>query len=99
MTDYGYWWLALGLGLVVAVVAVVLLEAFLRQVHRIEHGSGAVWTAGKQVAGNTATTWLLPELSQRLDLLISEAGQHVSLLSPAPQPVPGAEPASVSVVT
>lgn len=84
MSDHGYWWLALGLGLVVAVVAVVLLEIFLRQVHRIERGAGLVWTAGKQVAGNTATTWLLPELSHRLDLLIAEAGKHVELLSPAP---------------
>lgn len=84
MSDNAYWWIALGLGLVVAVVAVVLLEVFLRQVHRIERGAGLVWTAGKQVAGNTATTWLLPQLSQRLDVLIDEAGKHVELLSPPP---------------
>lgn len=76
MSNEGYWFLALGLGLVVAVVAVVLLETFLRQVHRIEHGAGLVWTAGKQVARNTATTWLLPETSSRLDELIDEAGRH-----------------------
>jgi len=86
MSNDAYWWLALGLGLVVAVVAVILLETFLRQVHRIERGAGLVWAAGKQVAGNTATTWLLPELSQRLDVLTQEAGQHVNLLSP-PAPV------------
>lgn len=84
MSDHAYWWLALGLGLVVAVVAVVLLELFLRQVHRIERGAGLVWTAGKQVAGNTATTWLLPELSQRLDVLTAEAVMHIDLLSPPP---------------
>ncbi|MDQ6650420.1 MAG: hypothetical protein M3Z02_09935 [Actinomycetota bacterium] len=86
MSSHGYWWLTLGLGLVVAVVAVVLLETFLRQVHRIERGAGLVWGAGKQVAANTATTWLLPELSQRLDVLTEEAGKHVSLLSPPPAP-------------
>lgn len=84
MSDHAYWWLTLGLGLVVAVVAVVLLEMFLRQVHRIERGAGLVWTAGKQVAGNTATTWLLPELSQRLDVLTAEAVMHIELLSPPP---------------
>ncbi len=89
MSDNGYWGLALGLGLVVAVVAVVLLETFLRQVHRIERGAGAVWTAGKQVAGNTVTTWLLPELSQRLDVLTAEAGEHVALLSPVEPSTPG----------
>lgn len=89
MTQHGYWWLALGLGLVVAVVAVVLLEVFLRQVYRVERGAGEVWAAGKQVAGNTATTWLLGDLSGRLAALEAEAGQHVELLSPPrPKPLP-----------
>lgn len=82
MSDRGYWALALVLGLVVAVVAVVLLETFLRQVHRVEHGAGLVWAAGKQVAGNTATTWLLGTVSDRLDALHDEAVLHVGLLSP-----------------
>jgi len=84
MSEAAYWSLALTLGLVVAVVAVVLLEVFLRQVHRVEAGAGAVWVAGKQVARNTASTWLLPELSARLDLLAEEAGRHVELLTPVP---------------
>jgi hypothetical protein len=84
VTDEAYWAIALVLGLVVAVVAVVLLETFLRQVHRIERGAGLVWTAGKQVARNTATTWLLPETSKRLDALTAEAMEHVELLTPSP---------------
>ena len=84
MSDTGYWFLALGLGLVVAIVVVVLLEVFLRQVYRIERGAGLVWTAGKQVAGNTATTWLLTETSDRLTALTDEAGLHVQLLGPPP---------------
>lgn len=83
MSDQAYWFLCLGLGLVVAVVAVVLLEVFLRQVHRIEHGAGQVWQAGKEVARNTSTTWLLQETSNRLDLLTDEAMEHVALLTPA----------------
>ncbi|MBA2573439.1 MAG: hypothetical protein H0V02_01430 [Nocardioidaceae bacterium] len=86
MSDNGYWFVALGLGLVVAIVAVVLLEVFLRQVYRIERGAGLVWTAGKQVAGNTATTWLLGETSDRLTKLTDEAGLHAQLLSPQPAP-------------
>jgi hypothetical protein len=85
VSDEAYWFLALGLGLVVAGVAVVLLEVFLRQVHRIESGAGHVWKAGKQVAGNTATTWLLPETSDRLNKLTDEAMLHVELLTPAPK--------------
>ena len=85
MSHETYWFLTLGLGLVVAVVAVVLLEVFLRQVHRIERDAGLVWQAGKEVAGNTATTWLLPETSKRLELLTDEAMQHVALLAPDPE--------------
>ncbi len=84
MSTNGYWLLALAIGLAVAVVVVVLLEVFLRQVHRIERGAGLVWIAGKQVAGNTATTWLLPETSDRLGLLTDEAMRHVALLTPPP---------------
>lgn len=83
MSDNGYWALALGLGLVVAVVAVVLLSLFLNQVHRIEKDAGLLWVAGKQVARNTATTWLLPETSARLDLLVDETAEHAELLRPA----------------
>lgn len=83
MSETGYWWLALGLGLVVAVVAVVLLQIFLNQVYRIERGAEAVWAAGKEVARNTSTTWLLGTTSQKLELLTEEAGRHAALLSGA----------------
>ena len=83
MSDEAYWFLCLGLGLVAAVVAVVLLETFLREVHRIERGAEQVWQAGKEVARNTATTWLLPATSDRLDRLTEEAALHVELLTPA----------------
>lgn len=80
MSVTGYWWVALALGFVVEVVALVLLQTFLRQVHRIEAGSGAVWQAGKQVARNTVTTWMLGQTAERLDLLAEEAGRHDALL-------------------
>ncbi len=80
MSDTTLWWIALALGLVVSIVAVVLLETFLRQVHRIERGSKLIWEAGKQVARNTATTWQLDETSARLDLLTEEALRHDALL-------------------
>lgn len=83
MTSTGYWWLALLLGLVVAVVAVVLLHTLLRQVLRIEHAAGEVWLAGRQVAANTANTWVLSETVHQLDLLTDEAGEHKKLLDGA----------------
>lgn len=80
MSTNSLWWMTLGLGLVVSAVAVVLLHLLLRQVHRVEEGSAAIWKAGKEVARNTATTWLLHATSQQLDTLAEEAGRHEELL-------------------
>lgn len=88
MSNEAYWFLALGLGLVVAVVAVVLLQLFLNQVHRIERGAGLVWQAGKEVAANTATTWLLDATAERLSELGEEAGRHEQLLRGTPEAAP-----------
>ncbi len=79
MSTNSYWAVTLGLGLVVAAVAVALLEIFLRRVHRIERVAGDVWVAGKLVAQNTATTWMLEDTSDRLDLLVEEAVRHEAL--------------------
>lgn len=54
-----WWWAALAAGLVVAVVVVALLQRLLTTVRQIEAGAHAVWTTGKEVAGNTSTTWML----------------------------------------
>lgn len=80
------WWITLGVGLVVAVVAVILLQLLLSQVHRIERDALAIWETGKLVAANTATTWQLDETSERLDLLIAEAGRHDQLLRASTPP-------------
>ena len=75
------WWITLGLGLVVAIVAVVLLEIFYRKVRAIEAGSLAIWNMGKEVARNTATTWMLAQTPERLDRLTEEALRHDALLT------------------
>ncbi|CAN5777205.1 hypothetical protein BH24ACT5_BH24ACT5_32120 [soil metagenome] len=80
MSTNGYWAISLVLGLVVAVVAVVLLQLFLNQVKRIERGAEAVWESGKLVARNTATTWLLDTTSDKLDALTAEALRHDAFL-------------------
>ncbi len=80
MSTEAMWWTTLGLGLVVALVAVVLLQMFYNQVRRIEAGSEAIWEAGKQVARNTATTWMLHQTTVRLDALAEEALRHDAFL-------------------
>lgn len=83
MSTNAAWWLTLGLGLVVAIVAVVLLETFYRTVRAIEDGTLAIWNMGKEVARNTATTWMLSQTPERLDRLIEEALRHDALLTDA----------------
>lgn len=80
MSTNGWWAITLGLGLVVAVVVVVLLQAFLNQLRRIERGADQIWHTGKAVARNTATSWQLGTTSARLDALAAEAERHASLL-------------------
>ena len=80
MSTNEYWAITLVLGLVVAVVAVVLLQLFLNQVRRIERGADAIWESGKAVARNTATTWLLGTTSDKLEALTAEALRHDAFL-------------------
>ncbi len=80
MSTNGYWAIALLLGLVVAVVAVVLLQLFLNRLRRIERGAEALWESGKLVARNTATTWMLGTTSDKLDALTAEALRHDAFL-------------------
>lgn len=83
MSGNAAWWVTLGLGLVVAIVAVVLLEIFYRKLRQVEAGAAAIWQMGKEVARNTATTWMLGQTSQRLDLLTEEALRHDAFLTAA----------------
>lgn len=80
MSDVTLWWIALAVGAVVLVIAIALLQTFLTQLHKIEHGAQAIWKAGKEVAGNTATTWQLDVTSKGLDALTEEALRHDAFL-------------------
>jgi hypothetical protein len=80
MSTNGWWAVTLGLGLVVAVVAVVLLQVFFSRLRRIECAAERIWHTGKQVAGNTATIWQLGITSERLESLADEAALHQELL-------------------
>ena len=73
------WWVALAVGLVVAVVVWALLEVLRRTVLQVEEGVTAVWTMGKRVAQNTQTTYLLQTTKARGVDLLDELGRHAAL--------------------
>jgi len=75
------WWIALGLGLVVALVVVFLLHTLLKLVRRIDDNVKELWSTATQVARNTATTWLLNETANGLEQIKAEALRHDELLT------------------
>ena len=70
------WWVSLAVGLVVALVVWFLLEWLRRTVLQVEEAVEEVWTMGKRVAQNTATTHMLGELGLELN---EEVGRHGEL--------------------
>jgi hypothetical protein len=75
-----WWWSALAAGLVVALVAWGLLHWLFHVVTGIRDGLADVWEAGKQVARNTATTWMLGQTARLSEEVLREALAHDALL-------------------
>lgn len=75
-----WWWSALGVGLVVAVVVVVLLQTLLNRVRQIEEGAARIWEVGQQVARNTATVWMLGETARIAGQIHDEVGRQARSL-------------------
>lgn len=75
------WWITLGIGLVVAVVVVVLLQVLLGAVKQVERNVASLWETATTVARNTATTWMLADTADALEAIKAEAGKHDDLLN------------------
>jgi hypothetical protein len=73
------WWITLGVGLVVALVVWGLLEALRRTVNQIDEAVDRVWTMGKRVAQNTATTHMLGSTKELGAELLEEVERHRAL--------------------
>ena len=71
------WLITLIVGLVVAGVVWALLEALRRTVNEVERSVNDVWTMGKRVAQNTATTHTLTTTKARGGELLEELHQHL----------------------
>ncbi|WP_051399979.1 hypothetical protein [Haloechinothrix halophila] len=75
------WWITLGIGLVVAVVVVVLLQLLLNAVDKVERNVITLWDTATTLARNTATSWQLGSTGDQLDRIKAEALRHDALLS------------------
>jgi ABC-type protease/lipase transport system fused ATPase/permease subunit len=75
-TNERTWWITLAVGLVVALVVWGLLEALRRSVLEVQRAVDEVWTMGKRLAQNTATSHLLATTKARGGELLEELEQH-----------------------
>lgn len=75
-TNQTLWWITLGVGLVVALVVLTLLETLRRAVVDIDRAVEELWRMGKRLAQNTQTTHLLETTKARGGDLLAEVEQH-----------------------
>lgn len=67
------WWLSLGASAGVVGVVAGLLGAIAAQARSIDQYAGAIWTAGKQIAGNTVSIWMLEQTNEQLSQAVGVA--------------------------
>lgn len=75
-TNQTLWAVTLGVGLVVALVVWGLLEMLRRTVLEVERAVDDVWTMGKRLAQNTATSHMLSTTKERGVELLEELEEH-----------------------
>lgn len=73
------WWVSLAVGLIVALVVWFLLEWLRRTVNEVDRAVEDVWTMGKRVAQNTATTHMLLGTRELGVELLEEVKRHGEL--------------------
>lgn len=60
------WWLSLAILALVVVVVAGLLALIIRTAGRIDERAAGIWQAGKEIAANTVSIWILSKASQEL---------------------------------
>ena len=81
--DVARWRASLGVGLIVAVVVWILLEALRRAAVDVEGAVEDVWTAGKRLAQNTQAAHLLDGTRDGGVALLEELERHRDLMGDA----------------
>jgi len=69
-----YWWISLGLGLVVTIVVAILLSILARTAEQIHAGAAEIWRVGTLIANNTVHIPLLLRTNQIAAGILAAAG-------------------------
>jgi len=78
--NYRFWWVTLGLGVVIIGAVIILLTLLTSFVKDIDENVLDVWETATRVAANTATTWMLTQTGNSVHALADEVNRHVELL-------------------
>lgn len=78
-----FWWITLGLGVVVLSAVILLLGFLVVLVNDIDAGVDVAWQEAGGVATQTATTWMLGETVTLAGALQEETKLHADVLSAA----------------
>lgn len=76
------WWITLGVGLVVAIVVILLLQLLLISVDKVENRVKTLWETATTLARNTATTWLLDQAGHSVEEIGEEAAARMQSQPP-----------------
>lgn len=79
--NLNFWWIALGMGVVVIAVVIVLLSLLSSYVRDIDERVKDAWETATRLAANTATTWQLNRTAEQTNDLRLEVQRHAELLS------------------
>lgn len=71
-----FWWIVLGMALVVLLVVILLLSFLVRLVKEIDSGVATVRDTLQSIAGNTSNTTLIPDTAERVDAVLDEGLTH-----------------------
>ena len=84
-----FWWITLGLGLVVILVVIVLLSLLTSFVKDVDRAVAQIWEEAAGVATQTASTWMLADTVALAGELRAETGRHAELLTAVRQSADG----------
>lgn len=76
-----FWWITLGLGMVVIAAVILLLFLLHTFVSDIDRNVREVWETATRVAQNTSTTWMLNQAGVLTGELRDEVRRHAQLMN------------------
>ncbi|MDQ2727149.1 MAG: hypothetical protein M3Y91_04605 [Actinomycetota bacterium] len=79
--NLNFWWIAIGMGVVVIGVVIVLLSLLVAYVKDIDDRVDDAWETALKVAENTTAVWQLTNTAQATTDLRDEVQRHADLLS------------------